>query len=417
MLLTRIRLAKEVTLGLIKPTVTSSPYVVNRILKEINNNGMNIINAKKVKFDNDMAEAFYGEHKGKFFYPRLYHYVRSGPVIALALEGEDVIAKWRQLIGPTKVARTKFENPDTLRHDFGITDTRNGFHGSDSMDKAFYELSIVFGDLINESKTIESVKDSNFTIESVLNVTEGEIEILGPVISKVDPEKTHFKSKNPTETAPDLAKNSFWESFHKKGQKDWFIETKDVVKQLLDEDELSNRFGNKEIPSEKITVMDIGCGTSTLGATLAAKFKSLNVILTDFSNEACEIQADRFLNVQSKYKNAGLGDDILVDNNSSLEILSGNAKSLNIATGSVDYLIDKGFTDAISRLEEDQWLQIMDEQARVMKPDGVIYQFTEEPPEARLELWNRWLRSTNYKLKIRHSELDFNRFMYRIQFE
>ena len=103
--------------------------------------------------------------------------------------------------------------------------------------------------------------------------------------------------------------------------------------------------------------------------------------------------------------------------NLSLEILSGNAKALNVATGSVDFLIDKGFTDAISRLEQDQWLQIMDEQARVMKPNGVIYQFTEEPPEARLELWNKWLRSTNHKLKIRHSELDFNRFMYRIQFE
>lgn len=77
-----------------------------------------------------------------------------------------------------------------------------------------------------------------------------------------------------------MAKNSFWESFHKKGQKDWFIETKDVVKQLLDEDELGNRFGNKEIPSEKITVMDIGCGTSTLGATLAAKFKCKTRILS-----------------------------------------------------------------------------------------------------------------------------------------
>ena len=99
------------------------------------------------------------------------------------------------------------------------------------------------------------------------------------------------------------------------------------------------------------------------------------------------------------------------------EILSGNAKSLNIPTASVDYLIDKGFTDAISRLEVDEWLQIMDEQSRVMKPNGVIYQFTEEPPESRLELWNKWLRSSDNNLKIRHSELDFNRFMYRIQFE
>ena len=45
---------------------------------------------------------------------------------------------------------------------------------------------------------------------------------------------------------------------------------------------------------------------------------ALNVILTDFSNEACQMQADRFLTIQSKYKNAGLGDDLLVDNNSSL---------------------------------------------------------------------------------------------------
>ena len=51
MLLTRIRLAKEVTLGLIKPTVTSSPYAVNRILRDISSNEINIINAKKVTFD------------------------------------------------------------------------------------------------------------------------------------------------------------------------------------------------------------------------------------------------------------------------------------------------------------------------------------------------------------------------------
>lgn len=118
----------------------------------------------------------------------------------------------------------------------------------------------------------------NFNVESILTAKEGEIEILDPVILEVDSEKSHFKSKHPTETAPDLAKNSFWESFHKKGQKDWFIETKDVVKQLLEEDELNERFGNAEIPPKKITVMDIGCGTSTLGATLAAKFKCKKLI-------------------------------------------------------------------------------------------------------------------------------------------
>ena len=99
------------------------------------------------------------------------------------------------------------------------------------------------------------------------------MEILDPLVAKVDPEKSYFHSKNPTEAAPDLAKNSFWESFHKKGQKDWFIETKDVVKELLEEEALKSRFGSEAMHSTKITVLDLGCGTSTLGATLAAKFK------------------------------------------------------------------------------------------------------------------------------------------------
>ena len=116
MLLTRLRQAREVTLGLIKPTVTSSPNVTRDIIERIHNAGFNIIDAKKVHFSHDQAKAFYGEHEGKFFYPRLYNYVRSGPLIALALEGDDVIGRWRRLIGPTKVSKVKFEQPDCLRY-------------------------------------------------------------------------------------------------------------------------------------------------------------------------------------------------------------------------------------------------------------------------------------------------------------
>ena len=195
MLLTRLRYAREVTLALIKPTVASSPNLSRDIISRINDQGFNIINAKKVHFTDSMAEAFYGDHKGKFFYPRLYNYVRkglnqfsntvllvtldivrkyaillrsfktierSGPVIALALEGDDVIARWRALIGPTKVSKVKFENPDCFRHDYGVTDTRNAFHGSDSMDNAFDELSIIFGSTIASQRSIESVEAPNF---------------------------------------------------------------------------------------------------------------------------------------------------------------------------------------------------------------------------------------------------------------
>ena len=57
-----------------------------------------------------------------------------------------------------KVSKTKFENFGTLRHDFGISDTRNAFHGSDSMQNAFDELSIVFGEEIKSLKSIQAVE-------------------------------------------------------------------------------------------------------------------------------------------------------------------------------------------------------------------------------------------------------------------
>ena len=58
--------------------MTSSPNVTRDIISRIDQNGFNIVDAKKIKFTHNQAEAFYGEHKGKFFYPRLYNYVRSG---------------------------------------------------------------------------------------------------------------------------------------------------------------------------------------------------------------------------------------------------------------------------------------------------------------------------------------------------
>ena len=58
--------------------MTSSPNVTRDIISRIDENGFNIVDAKKIKFTHNQAEAFYGEHKGKFFYPRLYNYVRSG---------------------------------------------------------------------------------------------------------------------------------------------------------------------------------------------------------------------------------------------------------------------------------------------------------------------------------------------------
>ena len=71
MILTHVRRAREVTLALIKPTVTASPTAVSQILKKLDSiQGVNILAAKKVDFSRDMTERFYGEHLGRFYYSR-----------------------------------------------------------------------------------------------------------------------------------------------------------------------------------------------------------------------------------------------------------------------------------------------------------------------------------------------------------
>lgn len=70
--------------------------------------------------------------------------MNSGPVEVLILAGDNAISKWRTLMGPTKVYKAIFTNPDTIRAKFGLSDTRNACHGSDSMESAKREINIFF---------------------------------------------------------------------------------------------------------------------------------------------------------------------------------------------------------------------------------------------------------------------------------
>lgn len=133
------------TLGLIKPTVCAYRPNVLRALRRIQAlNSIEIVRTKSVHWNTNDAAAFYAEHQGKFYYNRLILGMTSGPSLALALSGRDAIRTWRELIGPTKAYRTAWEQPHTLRGEFGLGDTRNGFHGSDSIASALAELSLVF---------------------------------------------------------------------------------------------------------------------------------------------------------------------------------------------------------------------------------------------------------------------------------
>lgn len=76
------------------------------------------------------AELFYKEHRNKFFYNRLLTFMCSGPSDIHILGRHDAIAKWRQLMGPTKVYQAQYNAQDTIRGMFGLSDTRNATHGS-----------------------------------------------------------------------------------------------------------------------------------------------------------------------------------------------------------------------------------------------------------------------------------------------
>lgn len=103
-----------------------------------------ILRSRTFKWSLEDAAAFYAEHKGRFYYDRLLLGMTTGPAIGLALAGPNAIREWRQLIGPTKAYRAPWEAPGTLRAEYGLGDSRNGFHGSDAISSALHELSIVF---------------------------------------------------------------------------------------------------------------------------------------------------------------------------------------------------------------------------------------------------------------------------------
>ncbi|XP_072558727.1 nucleoside diphosphate kinase 6 isoform X3 [Paramormyrops kingsleyae] len=81
---------------------------------------------------------------GRFFYQRLVEYMSSGPMQAYILARDDAISRWRELMGPTKVFRARYTSPSSMRALYGLTDTRNTTHGSDSVESAHREIAFFF---------------------------------------------------------------------------------------------------------------------------------------------------------------------------------------------------------------------------------------------------------------------------------
>ncbi|GFR52672.1 hypothetical protein Agub_g15296, partial [Astrephomene gubernaculifera] len=142
----------EKTLALIKPDAVRAGKA-SEIMQLIELNGFTIIAKQKMQLTRARAEEFYGEHKGKEFFPKLVNFMTSGPIWALVLAKPGAILAWRALMGPTNVFKARAEQPKCLRALYGTDGTQNATHGSDSPASAAREIKFYFPALIPDPVT------------------------------------------------------------------------------------------------------------------------------------------------------------------------------------------------------------------------------------------------------------------------
>ena len=129
------------TLLILKPDAVERK-LVGEIIRRFENKGFSIEEMKLMRISREMAETHYAEHKGKGFYEDLVSFITGGPVVVMALEGPEVIAVARKLMGKTKFTEAE---PGTIRGDYAHDLTANLIHGSDSPESAQRELKLFFG--------------------------------------------------------------------------------------------------------------------------------------------------------------------------------------------------------------------------------------------------------------------------------
>ena len=128
------------TFGIIKPDAVASGKA-GAILALIEQTGFKIVGMKKTRLSKAQAEAFYAVHKERPFYGSLVTFMTEGPVVVLALEHENAIAKWRELMGATNPANAA---DGTIRKQFAESIERNAVHGSDAPETAAVEIPFFF---------------------------------------------------------------------------------------------------------------------------------------------------------------------------------------------------------------------------------------------------------------------------------
>lgn len=135
-------MALERTFSMIKPDATRR-NLTGKIVAKLEDAGLRVVAQKRIWMSRKQAEAFYAVHSERPFYGELVEFMSSGPVVVQVLEGENAVAKNREVMGATNPADAA---PGTIRAEFAESIGENSVHGSDAQETAAQEMRFFFSD-------------------------------------------------------------------------------------------------------------------------------------------------------------------------------------------------------------------------------------------------------------------------------
>ena len=130
----------ERTLSIVKPDAVKRG-LIGEVVKRLEQNQLNIVAMKMIHMTKNQAQGFYAVHRKRPFFESLTNFMISGPVVVMVLEGDNVIARYRELMGATNFEEAA---EGTIRRDFATDIEKNVVHGSDAPETAAFEISYFF---------------------------------------------------------------------------------------------------------------------------------------------------------------------------------------------------------------------------------------------------------------------------------
>ena len=133
-------MALERTFSIIKPDATRR-NITGKVIAKLEEGGLRVVASKRIRMTKDQAEGFYGVHRERPFFGELVEFMMSEPVVVQVLEGDNAIARNREIMGATNPAEAA---PGTIRAEYAESIGENSVHGSDGPDTAAQEIEFFF---------------------------------------------------------------------------------------------------------------------------------------------------------------------------------------------------------------------------------------------------------------------------------